>query len=182
MIRRPARSHPRYRPSLRRASTRRVSSVCLTSTRSYVRTRTRVCARNSRVHSVSKAPLSMLKGSVMHGLAWSACSCHYTLPELLTSSSRRRRRWWPRRQWCDVALKLSWNTDNHPLLVGGHPDRSPTFLAHAPNTFNQIPHARDSVNAKSPLYATVLHGITRFSRCVAVYLIVNYCWNITLFF
>jgi len=33
---------------------------------------------NSRVHSVSKAPLSILERSVMHGLAWSACSCHYT--------------------------------------------------------------------------------------------------------
>lgn len=98
-----------------------------------------------------------------------------TTPGSLTSS-RRRRRWWSRQWWCRT--QLSWNTDNHPLLIGGHPNRSPTFLAHALDTFNQIPHARDSVNAKSPL---LCDRITRFSRYVAVCFLVKYCWGIILF-
>lgn len=166
MIRHPARSHPRYRPSLRRASTRRVFSVCLTSTRSYVRTRTRVWV--TRVFTrCPRHPYQYWSGrscTVSHGR-----HVPVTTPGFLTSS-RRRRRWWPRQWW--YRTQLSWNTDNHPLLVGGHPDRSPTFLAHALDTFNQIPHARDSVNAKSPL---LCDRITRFSRCVAVCLIVKYC-------
>lgn len=163
MIRRPARSHPRYRPSLRRASTRRVFSVCLTSTRSYVRTRTRVCV--TRVFTrCPRHPYQCWSGrscTVSHGR-----HVPVTAPEFLTSSRRRR---WPRQWW--YRTQLSWNTDNHPLLVGGHPDRSPTFLAHALDTFNQIPHARDSVNAKSPPFMRPYYTI--FTLCSSVL-----SWNI----
>lgn len=121
--------------------------------------------RNSRITRCPRHPYQCWRGrscTVSHGR-----HVPVTTPGFLTSS-RRRRRWWPRQRW--YCTQLSWNIDNHPLLVGGHPDRSSTFLAHALDTFNQIPHARDSVNAKSPL---LCNRITRFSRCVAVL-----SWNI----
>lgn len=168
MIRRPARSHPRYRPSLRRAFTRRATPVCITSTRSYVRTRTRVCVLVTRVFTwCPRHPYQ----------CWSGRSCTILHGRHVPVTTHRG-------SWLlrladedaddhddngDVALKLSWNTDNHPLLVGGHPDRSPTFLAHAPDTFNQIPHARDSVNAKSPSPPFMRPYYTIFALCSCLF-------------
>lgn len=125
MIRRPARSHPRYRPFLRRAPTRRVSPVCLTSTRMCVRVRECACSRNSCVHSVSKAPLSMLR-SVMHGLAWSACFCHYTRIFDFVSPTK--------------TMMITIMMMSHSTVVEHR--QSPTAGRRAPKPLTDVPRAR----------------------------------------
>jgi len=136
-IRRPARSHPRCRPSLRHASTRRATTVRVNSAL------TRTCARTG----CACQPLSMLR-TVTRGLAWSACS-RFAAATLLLPCCYPRSRVVPVFEDGEAATRrcqrrrdaLNRSTDDHPLLAGGHPDR-----------FADVPRARAPI-------PSIKHGI-----------------------
>lgn len=192
MIRRPARSHPRCRPSLWHAFfTRRASSVfCVTFTRaptcarvhaSVCLSRVSLCVRGTLIDAegVADSHAQSRVAGMFPSLPLAQALGLFVSSTETTTSTRTRTRTSTTKATVTTMVRRqrrranpSWSTDDLPLLTGGHPDRSPTTLAQALDTFNQIPHARDYVNVKSP-YG--YDHITRLSRYAAVL-----PWNISL--
>lgn len=173
MIRRPARNHPRYRPSLRRASTRRASPVCITSARSYVRTR--VCVLVTRVFTRCPShPYRCWSGrscTVSHGPHVSVTAHRASL----TSSSRRRRR------WPTTMVMSHLNCRETPTITHCWSEGTQTVRRRSSRTRStpsikfrmlEIPLTQNS----SLILLPFCDRITRFSRSIPVDFIVG--WNI----